>query len=172
MSKKYLGKYWKDWLHKDTSSDRSCRCCRNCCRSQLESLNRTLNRKDLRDRSSEDRRASCQVGSNHVRSKLGTWKELERSDKKIFKVSESIWESSLLHKCTADLMPPKVLLGHLQPCEDSEAAPASSTIVGTCWNMQRVPQISTVSCAVSSFMAPLRTTASMFGRPAPSRAQW
>jgi len=28
--------------------------------------------------------------SNHVRSKLGTWKELERSDKKIFEVSESI----------------------------------------------------------------------------------
>ena len=54
------------------------------------------------------------------------WKDVQeifkhlQTNSKYRKVSES---HPNRNKCTAHL-PPKVLLGHLQPCEDSEAAPA------------------------------------------------
>lgn len=166
MSKKYLGKYCKDWLHKDTSSDRSCRCCRNCCRSQLESLNRTLNRKDLRDRSSEDRRASCQVGvescqieTRHMERIRKIWQKDIRSIGKYLRVILIAQVHSRFDASKSVARSPAALRGFWGgPCQFHNS-----------WNMlEQHATSSKVSCglAVCQVMAPLRTTASRFGRPA------
>lgn len=148
MSKKSLGKDWKDWLHKDTSSDRSCRCCRNCCRSQLESLNRTLNRRDLRDRSSEDRRASCQVGvescqieTRHMERIRKIWQKDIQSIGKYLRVILIAQVHSRFDASKSVARSPAALRGFWGgPCQKFHNSN----------KMQRVHPSSTVSCGVSS----------------------